>query len=128
METILIVEDDVDLQAALSEALEEEGYQVRAAPNGRQALDDLLQGEEPPSLIVLDLMMPLMSGWQFLDERTRYPGLSSIPVLVLTASTDAGPRQATAVLRKPIQPVKLFETVRKTLFPSGGPGTAGRSV
>ena len=128
VETILIVEDDVDLQAALSEALEEEGYEVRAAPNGRQALDDLLKGEEPPSLILLDLMMPLMSGWQFLDERIRYPGLSSIPVLVLTASTDARPRQAAGVLRKPIQPVELFETVRKTLFPSGGPGTAGRSV
>jgi CheY-like chemotaxis protein len=128
VETILIVEDDVDLQAALAEALEEEGYQVRAAPNGRQALDDLLQGEEPPSLILLDLMMPLMSGWQFLDERIRYPGLSGIPVLVLTASTDARPRQAAAVLRKPIQPVELFETVRKTLFPNGGPGTAGRSV
>jgi CheY-like chemotaxis protein len=128
VETILVVEDDADLQAALSEALEDEGYQVRAAPNGREALDDLLQQEKRPSLILLDLMMPLMSGWQFLNERIRYPGLSSIPVLVLTASTDARPRQAAAVLRKPIQPVELFETVRKTLSSGGGLGTAGKSV
>jgi len=118
MAKILIVEDDADLQMALLEGLKEEGYQVRAAPNGLEALAELLSDEEErPNLILLDLMMPLMNGWQFLDERIHYPGLSNIPVLVLTASTDARPAQAAAVLRKPIQPVQLFDTVRKTLAP-----------
>ena len=118
MATILIVEDDEDLQAALSEALEDEGYRVRAAPNGLEALAKLLRDPDRPNLIVLDLMMPLMNGWQFLDERTRYPSLSKIPVLVLTASTDARPNQAAAVLRKPVQPLEFFETVRRTLAPT----------
>src|SRR5262252_8406239 len=118
MATILIVEDDADLQMALLEGLKEEGYQVRAAPNGLEALAELLSDEEErPNLILLDLMMPLMNGWQFLDERIHYPGLSNIPVLVLTASTDERPAQAAAVLRKPVQPIELFETVRKTLGP-----------
>jgi CheY-like chemotaxis protein len=120
MATILIVEDDEDLQAALAEALEDEGYRVRAAPNGLEALAKLLGDKERPNLIVLDLMMPLMNGWQFLDERIRYPSLSQIPVLVLTASSDARPNQAAAVLRKPIQPLKFFEAVRKTMAPSSG--------
>jgi CheY-like chemotaxis protein len=115
MDTILIVEDDADLQTALLEGLQEEGYEVRAAPNGLEALAELLSDEEHPSLILLDLMMPLMNGWQFLDERIQYPELSKIPVLVLTASTDARPPQAAAILRKPIHPLQLFETVRQTL-------------
>jgi CheY-like chemotaxis protein len=116
----LIVEDDEDLQAALSEALEDEGYRVRAAPNGLEALSKLLGDKERPNLIVLDLMMPLMNGWQFLRERIRYPSLSQIPVLVLTASSDARPKQAAAVLRKPIHPLELFEAVRRTMAPSSG--------
>lgn len=122
MATILIVEDDEDLQEALSEALEDEGYRVRAAPNGLEALSKLLRDndKERPNLIVLDLMMPLMNGWQFLKERIRYPTLSEIPVLVLTASSDARPNQAAAVLRKPIQPLEFFEAVRKTMAPSSG--------
>ena len=120
MATILVVEDDADLQTALLEGLKDEGYEVRAAPNGLEALAELLSDDERPSLILLDLMMPLMNGWQFLDERIHYPGLSSIPVLVLTASTHARPAQAAAVLRKPIQPIELFETVRKTLASGDG--------
>ena len=120
MATILIVEDDEDLQAALSEALEDEGYRVRAVPNGLEALSKLLGDQERPNLIVLDLMMPLMNGWQFLRERIRYPSLSQIPVLVLTASSDARPKQAAAVLRKPIHPLELFEAVRRTMAPSSG--------
>jgi len=120
MATILIVEDDQDLQAALSEALEDEGYQVRAVPNGMEALSKLLGDKERPNLIVLDLMMPLMNGWQFLNERIRYPKLSEIPVLVLTASSEARPNQAAAVLRKPVRPLEFFEAVRKTMVPSPG--------
>jgi CheY-like chemotaxis protein len=120
MATILIVEDDQDLQAALSEALEDEGYQVRAVPNGMEALSKLLGEKERPNLIVLDLMMPLMNGWQFLNERIRYPRLSEIPVLVLTASSEARPNQAAAVLRKPVRPLEFFEAVRKTMEPSPG--------
>jgi two-component system, chemotaxis family, chemotaxis protein CheY len=118
VETIMVVEDDADLQEALSEALQEEGYRVRSARNGREALQKLSSEENRPNLIVLDLMMPMMNGWEFLHERSRHSGLSRIPVLVLTASSSARPPQAAVVLRKPVQPAKLFETVRQALGPT----------
>jgi CheY-like chemotaxis protein len=116
VETILVVEDDKALQGALSEALEEEGYGVRKACNGREALQDLKAERPSPQLILLDLVMPQMNGWQFLDERKRNPILSRIPVLVMTSLWgDARLPGKTPVLHKPFQPLDLFRSVRQAL-------------
>ena len=82
--SILIVEDDSDLREALSEVLRDEGYSVESAADGREALDRLRR-DLRPSLILLDLTMPVMNGWQFRAEQRRDPALSEIPVVVLSA-------------------------------------------
>jgi CheY-like chemotaxis protein len=86
---ILVVEDDADTRRWLSRALEGEGWQVAEAENGRVALERLV--ETPPDLIVLDLMMPEMDGFEFLSQLRRDQALRKIPVVVITAAelTDA---------------------------------------
>lgn len=112
---ILIVEDDFDIRDTLSEILSAEGYRVSTAANGREALDQL-GAPELPCVILLDLMMPVMNGWQFRAEQEKDPRLSSIPVIVISA--DAGVFQkadalrAAAILRKPVQLDDLLEKVR----------------
>jgi CheY-like chemotaxis protein len=87
---ILVVEDDYSIREALSELLAEEGYHVTCASNGAEALH-ALSGDAAPSLILLDLMMPVMDGWQFRTAQRLDPRLSSIQVLVLSASHGGGP-------------------------------------
>jgi CheY-like chemotaxis protein len=79
----LVVEDDIDILSSLVEVIREEGYDVRSAANGYQALAALAQ--EPADLIFLDLMMPVMDGWKFLEELNhRFPGKRP-PVVLLSA-------------------------------------------
>jgi CheY-like chemotaxis protein len=80
----LIVEDDPDMRRWLHHALEREGWQVSEAVNGRKALAAL--AEQPVNVILLDLMMPEMDGFEFLAERRKSPALSRIPVIVVTAA------------------------------------------
>ena len=82
---VLVVEDDPAICSALSEALREEGFDVLSAANGLAALDQLRAGP-PPSAIVLDLMMPVMDGWDFRSVQLQDPGLRDIPVVVVTAA------------------------------------------
>jgi CheY-like chemotaxis protein len=110
---ILIVEDDRDTREMLEHFLELEGFDVRTAANGEGALQSL-QTVGSPCLILLDLMMPVMNGWQFREVQSRDPELSKIPVVVVTA---AGPRadipaiQADAWLSKPVDFDKLLATI-----------------
>lgn len=83
---ILIVDDDNDVRSALSELLQEEGFSVEAAPNGREALARLRGGNIHPAVILLDLMMPGMDGWDFRSEQLRDPRLASVPVVIVSAS------------------------------------------
>lgn len=104
--TILLVEDDFDIREALGGILRDEGYRVRGASNGLEALE-ALRVDRNVQLIVLDLMMPVMDGWAFRAAQRLDPLLADIPVLVLSA--DAGARDridaldAIAFLRKPVQ-------------------------
>ncbi len=83
---VLLVDDDPDIRSAMAEALEDEGYVVVCAENGQVALDYLSHTQgDPPAVILLDLMMPTMNGWEFLHERDRDPSLAEIPVAILTA-------------------------------------------
>jgi CheY-like chemotaxis protein len=103
--TVLVVEDDDDVRSALGLALVEEGFRVAGARNGQEALD-YLHTHGRPRLILLDLMMPVMTGWQFRDAQRSEPGLATIPVIVLSADgnvkTKAASLDVSAVLSKPI--------------------------
>jgi CheY-like chemotaxis protein len=82
---VLLVEDDEEIVSSLSEALREDELEVAAASNGREALRMLRDGLRP-SAIILDLMMPVMDGWDFRHEQLRDPTLKDIPVVVITAT------------------------------------------
>jgi DNA-binding response OmpR family regulator len=111
---ILVVEDDFDIRDALTQILEEEGYAVRSAANGREALDAAGNGVTP-SLILLDLMMPVMNGWQFRAEQLRDARLASVPVLVISADPHLRDKIGTlgdvGVLKKPIHLDELLSAV-----------------
>ncbi len=83
--TVLVVDDDRDIRLTLAEILEDEGYNVQIASNGREALEVLGRNAEPVSLIVLDLMMPEMDGFEFREAQLRDKRISEIPVVALTA-------------------------------------------
>jgi signal transduction histidine kinase len=115
--SILIVEDDTDIRETLSGLLRGEGYDVGTCANGREALDRLRAGPEP-DVILLDLMMPVMDGWQFRVQQKSDPRLASIPVLAISA--DATPKAAAidadAYLKKPVDYDTLLATIERTLF------------
>jgi len=85
---ILLVEDNRDLREALGAVLEDAGYDVAFAPNGKAALDLLRKGVAP-AVILLDLAMPVMSGWAFRRRQAADPALAAIPVIVLSADPRA---------------------------------------
>ena len=111
---ILIVEDDLAVVLALSMVLEQEGYGVATAANGEQALRAV--DEEAPDLVLLDLWMPVMDGWQFL-ERLRSPEhpLHDLPVIVLSADVKARRRNLPVqlFLDKPMDVDRLLHAVRQ---------------
>ncbi|BDG04713.1 response regulator [Anaeromyxobacter oryzae] len=113
--TIVVVDDDTDLRETLGELLVEEGYDARLFENGRTALEFLRADGDDPDLILLDLMMPEMNGWQFREEQLRDARLKEIPVVVMTASRglDANPITATEILYKPIGLGELIEAVER---------------
>jgi CheY-like chemotaxis protein len=110
--SILLVEDDQDVREAIQQALEFEGYQVRTARHGDEALQALRTGTRP-ALILLDLMMPVMDGWEFLKRRAEQPELTGTPVIVFSAAGDrATPSGVSAIIRKPVDLDVLSESVR----------------
>jgi CheY-like chemotaxis protein len=100
---ILVVDDDRDVRAFVSLALEMCGYRVRSVQDGQEALDAL--ASHGADLIVLDLNMPVMDGWTFCAERARHPDLVGVPVVIMSARhylTDRTlPCDPIAVLEKP---------------------------
>lgn len=111
--SILIVEDDEEIREPLKVLFTHEGYIVHTAVNGHMALQ-VLERIPTPSLILLDLMMPVMNGWEFLRAQKADPRLSSIPVIVVTAASDQDARQAPAslVLKKPFELRSLIRAVQ----------------
>ncbi len=115
--SVLLIEDDAPTRAALSELLAGEGLRVIASDEGRKALE--LAGFTRPALVVLDLAMEGMNGWEFLERRGEVPALSGVPVLVVTASAAETP-VGTSVLRKPVEPGELLATIRRLLRAAAG--------
>lgn len=113
--TILVVDDDHDTRAVLGELLTSDGFVVHVARDGRHALQ-VLAHIERPDLILLDYLMPVMSGSNFLARKRRNPRLRTIPVVLLSAWTRAWSgtrRDAVEVLSKPVDPQRLLALVRR---------------
>lgn len=102
---ILVVEDDEPLRSALCEALEDAGFRAVGATNGLHALAQL-ETLDRPNLIILDLMMPVMNGWDFHTHLKANPSLSTVPVLLLSAyvrrDSHTGPQDVAGALQKPV--------------------------
>jgi len=95
--TVLLVEDDDDIRGSIQEILRDEGFDVFGARDGDEALRFLRDASEPPRLILLDLMMPVMDGWTFRAAQLADERLTAIPVVILSAATDV--RRHAAQLR-----------------------------
>ena len=108
---VVVVEDDLDIREAIREILDEEGYEVFTAGNGQEALE-LLANIPRPRLILLDLMMPVMDGHQFLEICRADPAYASIPVVVVSAGITVAPAIA-AFIKKPFDTNVLLKTVEK---------------
>ena len=112
--TILVVDDDDDIRQVLAMVLDEACFRVVTAANGREALERL-RGDPRPDVILLDLMMPEMDGYQFRAEQQRDPALRAIPTLIVTAGTVTSRVEALgaeAILRKPVGLRRLVDTIR----------------
>jgi DNA-binding response OmpR family regulator len=114
---VLLVDDDLQIREFLQDALADEGFEVRAAPTGRAALEAL--AEWRPGLILLDLRMPDMNGWEFRAQQRAQPDVAGIPVIVTTAGTSSQEDLASlapdAVVPKPFDLDELMATVRRCL-------------
>ena len=109
---ILVVEDDEDMLAAFLGVLDASGYAATGACHGQQALDKLAGGLRP-CLIVLDLMMPVMTGWELDEKLAADPVLSSIPVVFVSAGGVPRPTTRTSTyLKKPVPLAVLLKAIR----------------
>jgi signal transduction histidine kinase len=109
--TVLVVEDDADIRDSLAAVLEDEGLAVSTAQHGAEALRMLRSGPLP-SVVLLDLMMPVMNGWELVQRMRDDPRLAAIPVVVTSAAADRPPPEVDCVLPKPIDLARLLEAVR----------------
>ncbi|HYI67573.1 MAG TPA: response regulator [Candidatus Limnocylindrales bacterium] len=125
--TILVVEDDPDLRLVHSEILSHEGYTVLAASDGVEALE-LVESEGPPAMILLDLRMPRMNGWDLAKRLRQRPGWRDIPLVVVAAhyriADEAAAIGARAWLHKPVSIDVLLRVVAQIYTES----TNGRSA
>jgi CheY-like chemotaxis protein len=111
--TVLVVEDSDDVLETVEDGLRDRGYRVLAAHDGLKALT--LLASVPVDAIVLDLNMPIMSGWEFLDARSADPWLAAIPVIVMSAVANAPEASGCAHVAKPFvieQLVTAIESCR----------------
>jgi two-component system chemotaxis response regulator CheY len=107
---VLVIDDDEAIRSALAEMLELSGYAVAVAADGQEGVELLDYGLEPRA-IVLDLMMPRMDGWTFLDRLRHHPRCHDVPVVVTSAVAAESPPGADACLQKPFDMVQLDQAV-----------------
>jgi CheY-like chemotaxis protein len=115
---VLVVDDDPEARDALAQLLEAHGYEVRQAPNGRVALD--LLAERLPAVMILDLEMPEMTGWEVLESLERSGAVHAIRVIVVSAAAAAAAPQGVAFMRKPCCVDELFGLVAGTAVEGAG--------
>jgi CheY-like chemotaxis protein len=113
---VLVAEDDHDAREVLVALLRRHGYDAVSVANGREALEEIHR-TSPPRLVLLDLSMPIMDGWEFLGERERDPALRSIPVIVISGERAPAERVAAVgakFLTKPVVPAQLLKMIEET--------------
>jgi DNA-binding response OmpR family regulator len=122
---ILLVEDDRDIRESIAEVLHEEGYRVSLARTGADALEQLGKSRPLPAAIVLDLMMPVMDGWEFWSLQQSHQDWASIPVVVISADTNAKDKASAlhpiACLRKPLDIEELLAILARLARPEDHP-------
>jgi CheY-like chemotaxis protein len=112
------VDDDPDCLEALRYLLEDQGYRVHVAHHGQEALEHFESGGRP-DVIILDLLMPVMDGLEFLNRRRQDPVLAGTPVIVLTATDARLSSRDDVVLRKPVDFGQLLDTIESHRAPLG---------
>ncbi|HLV67804.1 MAG TPA: response regulator [Polyangiaceae bacterium] len=117
MADVLIIDDDIELREALAEGLSMEGFRVATVGNGREGLD-YLQEAIPPHVILVDLIMPIMNGWQFCEAKNADPRLARIPVVALSAAAKKDPTSpyfldVQDIVVKPVMMDELLSVVRR---------------
>ncbi len=111
--TVMIVDDDPDIRDAFCAILEVEGYEVICVDNGQAALDHLVTGGETPCVIFLDLMMPVMDGWEFRTRQKKLHHYADIPVVVVTAAgrDRSSTIDAAEILEKPVSYEQIMRAI-----------------
>lgn len=110
MRTILVVDDESNIRFLIRMILEGAGYQVVEAPHGAAALKQAQ--ESPPDMVVTDLMMPVMTGRELIEQLRAGPKTADIPIVVISANPKSKLDSADVVLRKPFQPDELVQAAR----------------
>jgi CheY-like chemotaxis protein len=114
---VLLVEDDPDARTLLATVLEDAGWKVRQAENGAEALTILAEEQGRCALILLDLMMPVMNGWDFRRKQRASPALAGIPVLLMSAgahiASASGDLDAAGTVTKPVEINDLLAKVQR---------------
>jgi CheY-like chemotaxis protein len=118
--TLLIVEDEEDLREMLRDALERRGFHVATASNGKEALD-LLPQIDHICLVLLDLFMPEMNGWDFFDALKAKKEFEQVPVIITTSAPNRAPVGATRVMQKPLSLDRILSTVQEFCTPQTAP-------
>ena len=112
--TVLLVEDEDELRDSMRDLLEGNGYAVITARDGREALDALARVDIGTlCLVLLDLLMPGMNGWDFFDAMRARSELAGVPVVVHSSAPSRAPRGVARVMQKPLQPERLLAVVRE---------------
>ena len=114
---VLVVDDDIDVRESMADILRVEGVEAVVAGDGREALRLLQTRSDKPFLILLDLMMPRMSGWELLERLGADRALASIPVCVVSASGASLPSGAQTMLSKPFDIQRLLDVVARHAGP-----------
>ena len=120
---VLLVDDDLDIREILPETLADMGFEVVTAANGLEALTMVGRMPVRPSVILLDLMMPVMDGYRFLEERTKTPELASIPVAIITAGNGIDKARIgdhAPIIRKPFDVPRLVSVLNQLRAGSEG--------
>lgn len=122
MPCVLIVEDEPDVREFMELLLQTSGYETMSAQNGLEALEQMRQRR--PCVVLLDLMMPVMNGWEFREHQLAEASLADVPVVCVTAVFD--PSQVVKRLRIPCvrKPVEFPELLQKVANACGGQATA----
>ena len=110
--TVLVIEDEEELREMTRDALERAGYAVVAVGDGQAALDSIASIEHL-CLVLLDLVMPRMNGWEFFSELRARPGFANVPVVVQSSATDQAPVGVTRVVKKPVKLDRLLSMIRE---------------